>query len=283
MKRILLVIVIVAAGAILLTLGLRNARHVSSTLAAGDSGEGLRTIRFVKSPEPAPGFTVKSLDGTIVSPAALRGKVVVLNFWATWCAPCREEIPDLVALQSRYPDRLQILGLSVDEDSPESVKQFAEKMQINYPVAMASHELQDKFGGILGLPTSFILDTEGRVVQKHIGLRDPTLYDTEVRALLGLPVNAKVENFEDTGQIFLANASRATELPGVDFSGLTPEQKSQVLRELNEQHCTCGCGLTLAQCRINDTTCPVSLAEAKQIVQKIAHGSSARKKTAQQN
>jgi hypothetical protein len=84
------------------------------------------------------------------------------------------------------------------------------------------------------------------------------VYENEVRALIGLPVNATVETFEDTGQIFLKNAARATTLPGVDFTGLTSTQKTALLKRFNSETCTCGCGLTIAQCRINDTSCPVS-------------------------
>ena len=176
----------------------------------------------------------------------LGGKVVLLNFWATWCPPCREEIPDLIELQNKYDGRLQIIGLSVDTGSPETVERFAEERKINYPVAIASPELEAKFGGVMGLPTSFLVDTEGRVVQKHVGLHDPVLYDREIRILLSLPVEAKIEMFEDTGQILLANAKNATELPGVDLSKLTLAQKKAALRQLNEQKCTCGCNLTLA-------------------------------------
>ena len=121
----------------------------------------------------------------------------------------------------------------------------------------------------MGLPTTFLVDTRGRVVQKHIGFANPELYEMEIRALLDLPVNANVETFEDEGQVFLANA---TELPGVDFSQLTSEQRKAALRQLNEQTCTCGCNLTLAQCRINDTTCDVSLALANQVMEKIIAG-----------
>jgi cytochrome c-type biogenesis protein CcmH/NrfF len=87
-------------------------------------------------------------------------------------------------------------------------------------------------------------------------------------------VEARIETFEDIGQVFLANAARATELPGIDFSKLTAEQERAALRQLNEQKCTCGCGLTLAQCRINDTGCPVSVKLAQQVVEKIARGQS---------
>jgi hypothetical protein len=119
---------------------------------------------------------------------------------------------------------------------------------------------------VAALPTSFLIDPEGRIVEKHVGLNDPALYELELRAVLGMPVDAKIEYFEDNGQIFLKNAARATELPGVDFSKLTAQQKSAALRKMNAKSCNCGCAMTLAQCRINDSACRVSLELAQQIV-----------------
>jgi hypothetical protein len=112
-------------------------------------------------------------------------------------------------------------------------------------------------------------------VQKHVGLNDPTIYELEVKAMLGQPVNAKVEYFEDNGQIFLKNAEHATELPGVDFSKLSAKQKSAALRRMNAESCDCGCRLTLAQCRINDSACRVSLALTAKVVSQVAHSRSA--------
>jgi thiol-disulfide isomerase/thioredoxin len=236
-------------------------------LAAAQESGGQPTIRFVRNPDPAPPFLLPGLDGKPVTLAGSRGKVVLLNFWATWCGPCRAEIPDLVELQNKYKDRFQIVSLVVDDEDEAAIKTFVEKRGINYPVALAGDELRLKYGGIAALPTSFLLDTEGRIVQKHEGLRDPILYEVEVRALLGLPIaNVKVETFEDTGQIFLQHADRATELPGVDLSRLTPEQKVAVLHKFNAETCTCGCQYTLAQCRIYDRGCNISEAATKKII-----------------
>ena len=229
-------------------------------------------IRFVRNPDPAPDFKLTGLDGKPVTLADSKGKVILLNFWATWCGPCRAEIPDLVELQNKYKDRLQILGLVVDDDEPDAIKEFTEKFGINYPVAIAGNDIRFQYGGIAALPTSFVLDAEGRIVQKHEGLRDPLLYETEIRALLGLPIgNVKVETFEDTGQIFLKNADRASELPGVDLSKLTPEQKISALHKFNAQTCTCGCKYTLAQCRIYDRNCQISKAATSKIIAALAH------------
>src|SRR6266704_1022131 len=229
------------------------------------------TIRFVRNPDPAPDFNLTALDGKALTLAGSKGKVILLNFWATWCGPCRAEIPDLIELQNKYKERLQILGLVVDDDDQDAIKEFTEKFGINYPVALATNDIRMQYGGIVALPTSFVLDAEGRIVQKHEGLRDPVLYETEIRALLGLPIgNVKVETFEDTGQVFLKNANRATELPGVDLSKLTPEQKISALHKFNAQTCNCGCTFTLAQCRIYDRDCQISKAATSKIIAALA-------------
>jgi len=233
-------------------------------------------IRFVRDPDPAPDFKAKDLDGNNLSLEPLKGKVVLLNFWATWCGPCRAEIPSLIELQSRYKDRMQIVGMVVDEDDERTVRDVVKSESINYPVALTSPEVRMAYGGIAALPTVFVINTEGRVVQKHVGLFNPGLYETEVRALLGMPVSAKVETFEDTGEIFLKHADRATMLPGVDMSALTPEQRAAVLHKLNAENCNCGCNFTLAQCRIYDPPCHISQQRAAAIVQEVAASEKAR-------
>src|SRR5260370_22424472 len=95
------------------------------------------TIRFVRDPDPAPDFKLTGLDDKAVTLADSHGKVILLNFWATWCGPCRAEIPDLVELQNKYKDRLQVLGLVVDDDDQDAIKEFAKEFGINYPVAIA--------------------------------------------------------------------------------------------------------------------------------------------------
>jgi thiol-disulfide isomerase/thioredoxin len=230
-------------------------------------------LKFAKDPEVAPPFQTHDLAGATISSAALRGKVVIINFWATWCGPCREEIPELVALQARYKDDLQIVGISEDDGPPEQVAKFAQKQGINYPVIMSSDALEKEYGGISALPTSFLVNKDGGVVQKDVGLYPPEYYDLQVRALMGLPLpaNTRIETFQDTGQIFLKNVDRASELPGVSFAGLTDAQKKEALHKLNAQNCTCGCQMTLAQCRISDPSCDVSDAMAAKVVHSITH------------
>ena len=248
--------------------------------AAKQDVEQAELIRFVKNPDSAPPFQLNDLSGKPVSLAEAKGKVVLLNFWATWCGPCRAEIPDLVDLQKRYADKLEIIALATQEDDADQVRRFVLHSGINYRVAMAPEDVVRAYGGVAALPTSFVIDAQGRVVQKHVGLNDPTLYERELKAMLGMPVAAKIEYFEDNGQVFLKNAERATELPGVDFSKLSEPQKAAALRQMNAKSCDCGCRLTLAQCRINDSACRVSLALAAQVVEQVSGRAKTKTKSA---
>jgi thiol-disulfide isomerase/thioredoxin len=281
----------IAVAALALVVGSLSLRRVSAgspsranvasspaSTSRASAGDAAPTLYFVKDPESAPPFLVRSLAGDVISTVALKGKVVFLNFWATWCGPCREEIPELIALQSRYKDKLVIIGASEDEAPPAQVALFAKKVGINYPIIMSSPELEQEYGGVVALPTSFVMDEQGRVVQKHVGL-DPNSFqefDLEVRALLGMPVDAQIKTFEDKGQIFLKNASKASELPGVSLAGLSPEQRKAALKQINAKNCTCGCGMTLAQCRINDPGCDTSREMANRIVHGFSHASPAK-------
>jgi len=238
-------------------------------------GAGVK-IQFSDKPLPLPEFKLADLDGRTVDQAAWRGKVVLLNFWATWCGPCREEIPALVALQEHYRDQVIVAGLSID-DPDTDVKSFLSMFHVNYLVGRADENVQRAFGGVSAVPATYVLDTEGKIVQRHIGMINPTLIEHEIRSLSGLPTDASVARVQDTGQVLLANAAYATEIPGVDLTKLSTKQKEAALKGLNTEHCTCGCGLTLAQCRINDPGCTISLPAAQKFVQSIATGGDIRK------
>ncbi|MDR3720388.1 MAG: TlpA disulfide reductase family protein [Candidatus Acidoferrales bacterium] len=229
-----------------------------------------KVIRFASNPEPMPPFLVNDVEGRVLSTAEFRGKVVIVNFWATWCPPCREEIPEMIDLANRYKDRLQIIGISEDDDATaEEVRDFAREEKINYPIVMGSSGVSAEYGGVPALPTSFLVNTDGRVVVKHVGLFPAQVYDREIRALLGQHVDAPIETFVDDGQIFLKNAANATELPGVSFKGLKPEQKRLALKRMNSENCTCGCKLTIAQCRIIESTCATSEKLAAQVLRQV--------------
>ena len=252
------------------------AAHSNAAPVAPKSTEPPSIVKFASDPAPVPAFEMKDLSGQSISSATFPGKVVLLSFWATWCPPCRLEIPELIDLQKRYKDKLQIIGISMDDaDTPAEIKHVgdvAAELGINYPVVIANPHLVDEYGGVPALPTTFVLNTNGRIVQKHTGLYEEGDFDNEIRLLSNLPVNAKVETFEDKGQIFLQNAAKATELPDVDFSALTPDQKRAALKRMNSESCTCGCGLTIAECRVNDTECDVSKGLAAKIVKEVKEG-----------
>src|SRR5712664_4297579 len=244
----------------------------STGQSAPPAGDSSSVIRFVKDPQMAPPLPDRDISGAVVSNANWTGKVVLVNFWATWCPPCREEVPELISLQRQFKDQLQIVGISEDDDPATGVLKFAKQSGINYPIVMATPEVIAAYGGVPALPTTFVIDTQGRVVEKHAGLHPMASYVREIRALLGQPVDARIETYEDTGQLFLKNAANATELPGVNLDGLTPEQKKAALHRLNAESCTCGCALTLSQCRVNDTECPVSGDLAAKVVKEVVRG-----------
>ena len=227
------------------------------------------TIQLVADPSPLPAFSMQDLDGRTITTDDLYGKVTLVNFWATWCGPCRAEIPDLIKLQARYPDHLQIIGVSADEGPVQVVEDFATAYGINYPIVMSTPELNRAFPGVMALPTSFIIDPEGRVVQTHIGLINPGVFEQETRFLAALDLDITVDIVDENQHGLLVNAAQATEIPGLDLTTLTPEQRTTALQRLNEEGCTCGCKLTLAQCRINDSSCGFSLPLAEQLVARI--------------
>ena len=135
----------------------------------------------------APDFTLPQLDGQELRLSSYRGKLVLLDFWASWCEPCRVETPHLIELQQKYGDRgLQIIGVSMD-DSPDPARTFYQQFHMNYPVVMGNAKTGELYGGVLGLPIAFLINRDGRIYAKHIGGTDPAVFEKEIATLLQTP------------------------------------------------------------------------------------------------
>lgn len=132
----------------------------------------------------APEFSLPDLTGQKLVLSSYRGKIVLLDFWATWCDPCRDEIPHFVELQNKYGAQgLQIIGVSMD-DGPEPVRDFYERFKMNYPVVMGNAKTGELYGGVLGLPIAFLIGRDGRIITKHIGATDVSVLEKEIANLL---------------------------------------------------------------------------------------------------
>src|ERR1700683_1879198 len=141
-----------------------------------------------------PAVTFKNLDGLDVSLASLKGKVVIVNFWATWCEPCRVEIPWMIGFQQKYADKgFTMLGVAMDDEGKSVVEPFVQTTQfdlggqkatINYPIVLGNDDLAAKFGGMLGLPTTLVISRDGKIVKRYIGLANEADLDKQIKDLL---------------------------------------------------------------------------------------------------
>jgi cytochrome c biogenesis protein CcmG/thiol:disulfide interchange protein DsbE len=133
----------------------------------------------------APDFTLKTLDGKTLQLSKMKGKVVLVNFWATWCGPCRAEIPDFMEVYNRYNKKgFEIVGIALDNEGWEVVKPYMQKMNINYPIVLGDGPLTVAYGGVDAIPTSFLVDKEGYIIGKRIGLLPKQILDKSLSQLL---------------------------------------------------------------------------------------------------
>jgi thiol-disulfide isomerase/thioredoxin len=163
--------------------------------ATSTSGAAGTTVTDAKGNKPAaPDVTFKDLDGKDVALASLKGKVVVINFWATWCDPCREEIPWLIEFQQKYADKgFTLLGVAMDEEGKSVVQPFVQTTPfdvnghpatMNYPIVLGDDDLAAKFGGLLGLPTSIVISRDGKIQKKYIGSVSRAALEKDIQSLL---------------------------------------------------------------------------------------------------
>jgi thiol-disulfide isomerase/thioredoxin len=213
----------------------------------------------------APGFSLTDITGKPLKLSDYQGKVVMLDFWATWCGPCRIEIPWFIELQKRYGGQgFAVIGISMD-DSSEPVVDFYRQLQMNYPVAVGNERLGELYGGVLGLPTTLLIGRDGRIYAKHVGATDIDVFEAEIKQLLAMGAGTEATSFQQTGRVFaedkieLGNrAEIESEVPGVDLSKLSADQKEGFKKQLAGQQCSCGCKFTLLKCRQVDRACGVS-------------------------
>ena len=132
----------------------------------------------------APDFRLTSTNGKDIKLSDYKGKVVILDFWATWCSPCRKGIPDLIELQREFGKDLIVIGISLDTDSKGNVIPYMQSIGINYPVVYGTYEVTQQYGGMGGIPTSFVINKKGEIVDKHVGLVPKSEYTDLINKLL---------------------------------------------------------------------------------------------------
>jgi peroxiredoxin len=132
----------------------------------------------------APEFKLKDLDDKEVRLSDFKGKIVVLNFWATWCGPCLKEMPDFAELQNQYSKDVQFIGIAIDPENKGKMKQLVEKLKIPYPILLGNEEISDKYGGMNAIPVTFLIDRKGMIRAHYIGMRQKSDLETLALALI---------------------------------------------------------------------------------------------------
>ena len=181
----------VAAALLLLVTDIACQKHPAEEAASKPSAEAC-DLAVKDDPSPSAigkptnlSVSLKDMNGADVAFSAFKGKILLVNFWATWCAPCKAEMPDFVALQEQYGKDIQVLGISVD-DTAEDMQPYAERLKINYPllVGLNNKDIEDSYGPFLGIPQTFILARDGTICRKHAGIASKARFEAEIKALL---------------------------------------------------------------------------------------------------
>jgi peroxiredoxin len=146
------------------------------------------TVAQAADSKAAPDWQLNDVEGKSVKLSDFKGKVVILDFWATWCPPCRAEIPGFVALQKKYADRgFTMIGVSLDQQGVSVVKPFMSKFAMNYPIVIGNQKVTDDYGGIRAIPTTFVIDQQGNIVTGFEGFTDQATFESVIVPLLGKP------------------------------------------------------------------------------------------------
>jgi cytochrome c biogenesis protein CcmG/thiol:disulfide interchange protein DsbE len=175
-RRVLTGIVLACAGA-----GI----YLLWPVAMHDAAQAILASREVRPSKVAPDFTLKDANGKRLSLADFKGKVLLLNFWATWCGPCKTEIPWFIDFEEKYKAQgFTVLGVSMDEDGWKAINPYVAEQNINYPIVLANEEMNRIYGGIEALPTTLLIGRDGKVAFIHSGLVSRAVYEKEIRQLL---------------------------------------------------------------------------------------------------
>jgi thiol-disulfide isomerase/thioredoxin len=167
---------VAAVVAAMLFVGFHAARR-----AGGGAPDALNPIG-----KPAPDFTLESLDGKNVTLSAYHGRAVLLNFWATWCGPCKIEMPWFVQLQKEYgPQGLEIVGVAMDDASKDEIQKFAKDMGVNYTILLGKEAVGQQYGGVDVLPTTFFIDRKGKIISREFGLQSRSQFVDNIKEALG--------------------------------------------------------------------------------------------------
>ena len=175
-RNVMVLVVVIVAVALMLWVGVRQSRNGKSALAIPGSA--------MEIGQPAPDFELSTLDGKAVHLSDFRGKAVVLNFWATWCDPCKVEMPWLVDLQKHYgPQGLQIVGVAMDDSGKDAIQKFAQQMGVNYVVLQGKNAVGDAYGAT-GYPTTVYIDRNGKVLNHILGLVSKSEIEDNIKQAL---------------------------------------------------------------------------------------------------
>lgn len=135
--------------------------------------------------KPAPDFSLEQFNGGQVKLSDYAGKVIILDFWATWCPPCRKGIPDFIELQKQYGDKgLTVLGINLDQNPNKVLPGFIKKYGINYPILLSDGKVDKSYGDITGIPTTFVIDRKGRIYKEYVGFRPKKTFEKDIKACL---------------------------------------------------------------------------------------------------
>ena len=173
------IIVVVLVITVMLFFGVHRSRHNSPQSQASTGGTSPNGMKA------APDFSLQSLDGKTVRLSDYHGKAILLNFWATYCEPCKIEMPWIVDLQKQYAAQgLQVVGVAMDDAGPDEIAKFAKQMGVNYPILIGKDDVGDAYGGVFYLPTTFYIGRDGKIIDKVFGIRDRAEIEDDIKKAL---------------------------------------------------------------------------------------------------